>query len=287
VRSFVSTAMPFKSVLRLAVTSKTLALLAGLALAAGSSVACDVQVREGGDVEFGIFSAQATQEWSRTYPLPAGGQIEVANLNGPIDVIQGLAGGSVEVRADIMAKALTDDGAKEILSKGKIEEAVSSGRVKIETVVPRRVHGSYQVRYKVTVPPGVVTHLSATNGPVKSTGFTGTLKVSVVNGRIDLSGIGGALDAAGVNGSVSVKLASVSAPVRLEATNGRLTFELPKASKANLSARVVNGGLNVIGLEVAEQRRNRIISLETTLNGGGPPIELRTTNGRMSITGTP
>jgi putative adhesin len=281
--------MHLKPVLRSAGTPnpKTIALLAGLGLVAGSVTACDVQVREGGDIKFGIFSAQATQEWTRTYPLSSGGQIDVANLNGPIEVVQGSAGSSVEVRADITAKALTDDGAKDILSKGRIEEVASPSRVKVETVVPQRVHGSYEVRYKVTVPPGVDALVSTTNGRIKATGFTGTLKASVMNGRIDLDDMGGALDAAGVNGSISVKLASVSAPVRLETTNGRLSLELPKASKANLSARVVNGGLNVTGLEVAEQRGNRIRNLETTLNGGGPSIDLRTTNGRMSITGTP
>jgi hypothetical protein len=72
----------------------------------------------------------------------------------------------------------------------------------------------------------------------------------------------------------------------LETTNGRLSLELPKASRVNLSARVVNGSLNVSGLPTQEQRGNRIRNLETVLNGGGAPIELRTTNGRMTITAT-
>jgi hypothetical protein len=71
----------------------------------------------------------------------------------------------------------------------------------------------------------------------------------------------------------------------LETTNGRLTLELPKTSRANLSARVINGSLNVSGLPVQEQRGNRIRNLEAVLNGGGPPIDLRATNGRMTITG--
>ena len=264
-----------------------LALLTGLGLLAGVSAACDIQVHEGGGVKVGIFSAPANQEWTRTYPLPAGGQIEVANLNGPIEMSQGTAGSSVEVRADVTAKALTVGGAKDILSKGKIEETVSPERVKVETVVPRGVHGSYEVRYRVRVPPGVNAQVSTTNGSVKATGLTSKLKASVVNGPIDLIEMAGALDAACVNGSLSVKLAKVSGPVRLETTNGRLSLELPKASKASLSARVVNGGLNVSGLPVAEPDQRRIKNLEAALNGGGPAIDLRTTNGRMTITGTP
>jgi DUF4097 and DUF4098 domain-containing protein YvlB len=191
----------------------------------------------------------------------------------------------VEVHASIMAKALTDAGAKEILSQGRIEETTSPTGVKIETVIPRRVHGSYEVRYEIHVPPGVEALVSTTNGSVKATGLTGKLKASVVNGPVELSNMSGALDAASVNGPVSVTLTNVTAPVRLETTNGRLTLELPKASRANLSARVVNGTLNVSGLPVQEQHGNRIRNLETVLNGGGPPVDLRTTNGRITITG--
>jgi DUF4097 and DUF4098 domain-containing protein YvlB len=102
-----------------------------------------------------------------------------------------------------------------------------------------------------------------------------------------MTDMAGALDAAVVNGSLSVKLATVSAPVRLETTNGRLMLELPQTSKANLSARVVNGGLTVSGLPVEEPPQRRIKNLDVQLNGGGPAIDLRTTNGRVTITGTP
>lgn len=247
---------------------------------------CDIQVHENGDVKVGMFSAQATEDWTRTYSLAAGGRIEVANLNGPIEVSEGAEGANVEVHASIIAKALTDAGAKDILSKGRIEETTSPAGVKIETVVPRGVPGSYEVRYKIQVPPSVEAQVSTTNGSVKATGLTGKLKASVVNGPVELNGMTGALDAASVNGPVSVKLTNVTAPVRLETTNGRLSLELPKASRANLSARVVNGSLNVSGLSIQEESGKRIRNLETVLNGGGPTLDLRTTNGRITITGT-
>jgi hypothetical protein len=248
------------------------------------AVACDVQVREG-NVKVGVFSAEAKQEWRREYPLAAGGQVEIANLNGPIELITG-PDGPLEVRIDIRAKSLTESIAREILNKGKIDETVSPERVKVETVVPRGIHGSYEARYQVRVPPGVAAQVSTTNGSVKSTGFAGKLKASVVNGAVELTAISGELDATVVNGSLVVKLAQVTAPIRLETANGRLTLELPKASRANLSARVVNGGLSVSGLPVEEPAQRRIRNLEAMLNGGGPTVDLRTTNGRISITGT-
>jgi DUF4097 and DUF4098 domain-containing protein YvlB len=247
--------------------------------------ACDIQVQDG-KPSFDLNTPEATEEWTRKYPLAPGGLVEVANLNGPIHVSAGDPG-AVDVRAVITAKALTETTARENLSKGRIEETVSPGSVKVETIVPRGVRGSYEVRYEVRVPRDAQTQVSTTNGSVKADGVGGKLKVSVVNGTIELTDIGGQVDAVGVNGSLSARLSSVSAPVRLETTNGLLSLQLPSTSKANLAARVVNGRLSISGLQVQEPTGNRIRNLETVLNGGGPEIDLRTTNGRISITGFP
>src|SRR5437762_11375098 len=122
------------------------ALLLGLA-----SSACDVNIHEG-KASVQVFSTEATQEWAREYPLSADGHVEIANLNGPIE-LTAAAAGVIEVHASISAKALTESGAKEVLSKGRIDETISPNRVKVETVVPRGIRGAYQVSYQVRVPP--------------------------------------------------------------------------------------------------------------------------------------
>jgi hypothetical protein len=82
------------------------------------------------------------------------------------------------------------------------------------------------------------------------------------------------------NGGVRLALRGVGkGGLRAETVNGGVNVELPKDAGANVSARVVNGGLGVDNLQIetiGEQNRRR---LEGKLNGGGPPIELGTTNG--------
>ncbi len=95
----------------------------------------------------------------------------------------------------------------------------------------------------------------------------------------------GTIDAAGVNASVSAKMAEVTGPLRLESTNGRIVLELLKTAKATLNARSVNGNITVAGLNIEEGTGRRIRTLESQLNGGGPEIDLRVTNGRITITG--
>ena len=84
---------------------------------------------------------------------------------------------------------------------------------------------------------------------------------------------------------MTVRLSRVTAPVRLEVTNGSLMLDLPATTKANLSARVINGAFGVSGLSVAQPTGRRIKELETPLNGGGPEVATRVTNGRLSIEG--
>ena len=101
-----------------------------------------------------MFSAQVTEDWTRTYQVKTGGHIEVANLNGPIEISGGPADARVEVHASIIAKALTDAGAKDVLARGRIQETTSPAAVKIETVMPKPNPGSYEVRYTIKVPEG-------------------------------------------------------------------------------------------------------------------------------------
>jgi hypothetical protein len=261
----------------------SLHLLVGVGFCAGMAVACDVNIREG-KASVGMFSAEATDEWTHHYPLAGDGLVEVVNINGPVEVTPG-ADGIVDVHATIIAKTLTEAGARDILSRGRIQEIAEPGRVHIETIMPRGIRGSYVAHYEVKVPPGSRTDVSTTNGALKASGLDGKLKASTVNGKVTLEDIGGSLDGVVANGSLTVRFSRVAAPVRLEVTNGSLVIEIPATTKATLSARVVNGALGISGLPVDEPTGRRIRNLETLLNGGGPEVTARVTNGRMTIAG--
>jgi hypothetical protein len=60
---------------------------------------------------------------------------------------------------------------------------------------------------------------------------------------------------------------------------------VPKSTKATLNARSINGSISVSGLNTQEPSGRRIRSLESQLNGGGPELDVRVTNGRMTIEG--
>jgi putative adhesin len=237
------------------------------------------------DVSLGNLTGRATDEWTRSYQLAPDGEIQIGNTNGRIDV-EASDGQTVEIRAERIARAATDAGARELLPRLKIREEVAPGRIAIET---ERMNGlmigaSFEVRYHVRAPKSAAVDATNTNGAVVVSGFSGKVAARTTNGSVTTKGLTGPVDARTTNGTVNVDLASVNQHVALRTTNGSVTLHLPEDAKADVVATWTNGGIDVssVKMEVSERSRRRF---EGHMNGGGTPIDLQTTNGGIRIRG--
>jgi hypothetical protein len=239
----------------------------------------------GCDVHLGDLSARATDEWTRSYPLAAGGEVRIVNTNGKID-IEGIDGSTLEVRAERIARGSTDAAARELLPRIVIKEDASPERVSLET---ERISGimigaAYEVRYHVRAPKNAAIDVTNTNGQVVLTGLAGKINAHTTNGGVKGDGLTGGVDAQSTNGQVAIDLAGLGRdPISLRTTNGGVVLTLPDTAKADLSAAVTNGGISVgefQNLEVGEKSRRRF---EGKLNGGGTAIDLQTTNGGVRL----
>ena len=236
------------------------------------------------DLHLGNLAGRATDEWTHTYPLTAGGQVRIGNTNGKIE-IEGIEGSTVEIRAERIARGVTDTAARELLPRIEIKEDIRPDRVSLETA---RISGimfgaAFEVRYHVRAPQNAVIDVSNTNGLVTVNGMSGRVVAHTTNGGVTGKGLSGGVDARATNGGVNIELASVGSDrIALRTTNGGVTLTVPESAKADVSASCTNGGISVSGvkLEVSEQSRRR---LEGKLNGGGTPIELHTTNGGVRL----
>jgi hypothetical protein len=263
------------------------ALVVGiLASAAAGSAACDVNVGEGG-FNLGLASGKATDEWTRTYTVAPNGRFTVRNDTGPVTNEPSTDAKTVEVRAERTARASSDEAAKALLGNIQIVEDVKPDAIRIETKAPKSSGRSgHEIKYFIKVPAGVVVEARTVNGGVRVNNVPNDVTVESVNGGVRGSGISGHLDANTTNGGIEVDVdALADAGVKLATVNGGVELTLPKAAKANISARVTNGGLHTGDLPIettGEKNRRR---LEGTLNGGGSPVELATTNGGIHLAG--
>jgi hypothetical protein len=260
------------------------AVAAGCLALALTGTACDVSLGNG-DFSLGLVSGQSSDTWTRSYTVSPGGRFEVVNVNGLVQVEPGAAAG-VEVRAERRAKASTDEAAKELLARVEMREDVKPDAVRLEAKPPKTFRGGVDIKFFVKVPAGINVVSRTVNGGIKLIGVPNDVEASTTNGGVEADGVSGTLRVTTTNGGVRLALSGIGkGGLRAETVNGGVNVELPKNASANVSARVVNGGLGVDNLQleaIGEQNRRR---LEGKLNGGGPPIELGTTNGGIHLTG--
>jgi hypothetical protein len=268
--------------------SRSLPVVAVLLLAAALA-ACDVSVGDGG-FSLGLSAGRAQDTWTRSYPLSPGGRLELINVNGRIDA-EPSSGEAVELSAERTARAPSDDAARELLGRIEMREEVGPSRIRVEVRPPRSVAMSgAELRWTIKVPAGAVLDVRTVNGRIVLTGLAGEVRARTTNGGVQARRLAAArVDASTVNGGVNVELADPlpeEGDVSLEAVNGGVELALPGTSKASITARVTNGGINTTGLDLeltGEQSRRR---LEGRLNGGGARVALSTTNGGVRISKT-
>jgi Toastrack DUF4097 len=251
--------------------------LAGIAFLSATLGACDLA--------FSGFREQATDVWTKTYPLSENGRVEVANTNGFIKVEAGERS-DVEVHAERIARGATVESANQLLKSVEIVEEASPDRVRLES--RRRGgagfgRGGWEVQYTLRVPARAQVELRTTNGDVTAVGLAQATRLATTNGAINGRRLEGEVRASTTNGGVDIELASVTQPVRVSTTNGGVSIQLPSNAKANVHVECTNGGINVsdLNLEVEGELTRRRVS--GRMNGGGPRVEVSTTNGGITI----
>lgn len=266
--------------------------LLGLILSVSLSVsACDIQAGNGQfDIDFA--AGKATDTWTRTYTVPAGGRFELINVNGRITA-EPTDGKGVLVEGKRSAKARSDEAAKEMLAKLEIREEVGSSTVRVESRPPRMGgFGGHEIEWTVKVPEGLTVDLRTVNGGVRITGLSGQVYARTTNGGVKGSKLViDKLEASVVNGGIDIEIDSpldATDGIDLTTVNGGVTLALPSESKATITARAVNGGvrasddLNLAREEESSERESRR-RLSGTMNGGGARVNVSTTNGGVRL----
>jgi hypothetical protein len=252
--------------------------IVGLATILAAVSGCNVQFSH---------DAEARDQWTRSYSLAQGGELEIRNTNGKV-TIEATDGKTIEVTAARIVKAASDEAAKAELQRVEISESVSADRISLDATnkgLGFVFNLSRRVDFTIKVPQWANVTVSQTNGEVTLTGLTGRFKGESTNGRIQASGVAGDVEIRTTNGAIVLDFERLGANgVRGETTNGSINVTLPKDVAARISAKVTNGGISTsdLPLTVIEESRRR---LEATIGTGGPQVKLETTNGAISIKG--
>jgi hypothetical protein len=154
--------------------------------------------------------------------------------------------------------------------------------------------------FDIQVPVRTNLKLSSINGNVIAVdGVEGDIDVSNTNGDVRFSNVSGSVIAHAQNGNVTATVREVTAnkPMSFSSFNGRVDVTLAPTTKANLKIRTDHGeawtnfdikvGPSTPTVMDSNRPGTFRISVERTINGtingGGPDIELRTFNGSVYL----
>jgi Toastrack DUF4097 len=252
-----------------------IALLVASTLGMG---ACNLQISSG---------VEAREPWKKSYTLAPGGTFELHNTNGKIEIQAG-DGDAVEVSADRIAKAGTEEEAKRAAAGIEIAETVTPDRILLDSADRSgsfMFNLSKRVDYTVRLPRSAKVTLKTTNGDVQVRDLGGFFRATATNGQIDARHLENSASVDTTNGRVTLEFASIGEDdITAETTNGTISVTVPHDLNARVSLRVTNGSISTDGLtmNVSEQTRRR---LDATVGRGGPTIRLETTNGTVRLRG--
>lgn len=227
---------------------------------------------------------EAKDQWTRSYPISATGALSIVTGNGRV-VIETADITTIDIWAERIVKAGTEEAANEQLTMIDMHEEVGADRVSIDGSTRGLTIGtSRRINYVVKVPQTIAVTLESSNGDISVAGLTGAFRASASNGRIVGTDLRGGAHVSTSNGVVELTMAAVTADVTAATTNGQVTVTLPRGTNATLSARVTNGKISHdnLDLQVTETSRRR---LDGRLGTGGPLIRVETTNGAVRILG--
>jgi len=243
------------------------------------------------------FGNRLEEKFEQSYPLERNGSLSLTNLNGSI-TITSHAQAEVKIMATKTVRAASHQEAERLMEQLKIEITRGPDFIEIETEYPRqrRSHssfwnlftsnrpGQFSVSYEIVVPEQVKLNLRTTNGHVHVENVSGELIVRTTNGGLKLIDVDGSISAKTTNGSIESTISKFDAANELDlvTTNGKIKIELPDAVDATVYARTTNGRISTdFPLQTTGHYSSRRI--EGTIGAGNGKIELRTTNGSISI----
>ena len=216
-------------------------------------------------------------------------QMTVADGRSLVGVDAGANGGGnvtgwdrneIRIEARVAAEAGSDEEAREIASKVRIETAGT-----IQATGPRTVgRRSWSVSFRVHAPASSDLDLEAKNGGLSVQSVSGEMHLQTTNGGLSLKDLAGDVHARTTNGGVSVKLTGSrwqGEGLDARTTNGGVQLDVPEGYDATLETGTVNGSTHVDFPITVQGKLGKRFTVE--LGEGGPPIRVVTTNGSVRI----
>jgi DUF4097 and DUF4098 domain-containing protein YvlB len=224
--------------------------------------------------------AEAREEFHKTIPMDANGNLSLKNVNGGISI-------SAWDRNEVQIDAVKTADSEQKLHEARIEVAGSGHSVDVQTKYPDHSNNNAaKVEYTIHLPRGArLFPVETVNGDIHVDGPHGRIKASTVNGKVEVWNAADELDLGSVNGEVKASLNNAGRNrVKLNVVNGGVALALPASTNAHVKASTVNGDIHSdLPLAVEKSKYAPGASVDSNLGSGGATIELESVNGSIYL----
>jgi hypothetical protein len=281
----------------------TLLLVVALA---GMTAACDDM-----DIDLGGQKYEAPFHYG--FDVHPGARLDLETFNGAVEIHSW-----DQNKVDISGTKFANSTA--LRDSIKIDATGTPDSVTVRAIRPPEHHGSMGAKFVVHVPKNIILdHITNSNGGVRIDGVDGSVNARTSNGAIHVEKVNGPVEATTSNGSIEVTDATgnlmmhtsnghiqadhVTGTVEAESSNGSITLNFTAAPKNNVHATTSNSSIEISlpesaavrvrastsngsissDYEVAQSGDNSKNHLEGAIHGGGPLLDLETSNGSIKI----
>jgi hypothetical protein len=224
--------------------------------------------------------ANTDQLFDKVYPLSSGGNFQLDNINGSVQV-EGWDRDEVEVSA-----VKTSQNGPADLDQVQIDVQSLPGHIAVHTLYPTTAGNGVTVEYHVHVPQRVLlAAVKTVNGSVSVRGVEGGGDLRSVNGDVRVTDSAGRFSAKTTNGNLTLQLHHVTdgAPMDIETVNGSVVLTLPSNTRANLKVQNMNGDFSSELPVTSATAPSTLGAFRARLGTGGGEISLRTINGAIHL----
>ena len=199
----------------------------------------------------------------------------------------------------------SEEAAQEYFNGLKVDVTGDEKRLDLRVTYPPRKNGvNLSVSYDLMVPKSCAATLKTSNGAIDVQGISGSVNAETSNGRVALKDILGNVKAHTSNGEIKCEdfngafnattsngqvMAVRNEPlaqndeIECHTSNGRIQLSLPGESGFDLEAKTSNGSIkSAFPLPETGDNRPRTY-VNAPVNGGGPKVFLRTSNGAINL----
>jgi len=247
-------------------------------------------------VASGVASAD---DWNKNFKVGGNPELRVNARDGSVE-LSSWDQKEIQVRVETTGWRIAPD-------QVRIMDRQNDNRVEIELLIPNHNWGFHfgnrSLRMYVKVPRESRLDINTGDGSIHGSDLRGELRFHTGDGSIDLDKLDGRLSADTGDGHVRVagrfealEVRTGDGSIRAEVEpgskpkigwsfhtgDGSVELRLPEDLSANLDARTGDGGIDV-DFPITISGSVRRDEMRGKLNGGGPPLEIRTGDGHIRL----